>query len=625
MSYIIGTAGHVDHGKTTLTKLLTNIDTDRLAEEKKRGLSIELGFAYFDIENLGRVGVIDVPGHEKFLSNMLKGVSSFDLVLFCVALDDSIMPQTIDHFNIIKLLNIENVIFLLTKKDLVDEDRVKVVKKDLEELRKNTIYKNARVMEISHDSEESIAELKKEIEKILKISNKHCTSLKCRLPIDRVFSIKGQGTVATGTLLEGEINKDEKLYLYGKNSEVFIRSIERHGADVWEIEKGNRCALNVKTTHNESIEKGDLIINKYLHEKLKDISCKNDIDVHIEFIDKENSIDTKIKKRQNITLYFQTLKRKAILTLQSLKESEGKYYGKIKINGPLPLFLREDILILRDNGTGSILGSAKVLMNNIETLHTEKIKNIDYKKLLNKESLFNYILKQNLYLYENEMLFLLNVDSLESYDFVRLDDFTLLETTYDELKINVIKKVKEFNDKNKEVKGIKAEALLKELSLKEKDFLFLNSFINKLETEKILVRNESFISIFGLSKTISEEDEKIVKDINKLFTLNNEIVYIKEEEVFKLPYSKDKLKKIIAYMSDNEGLFRITRTSFINNELFNKARTFTVNFITKNDSIEVKDLRDELQIGRKVSIEILEYFDKIGLTIRKDNKRVLRK
>jgi selenocysteine-specific translation elongation factor SelB len=200
---IIGTAGHIDHGKTTLIKALTGRETDRLKEEKERGISIELGFTYFDLPSGQRAGIIDVPGHEKFIRNMLAGVIGIDIILFVVAADEGVMPQTIEHLAILDLIGVKNGFIVITKSDLVDEDWLELVKEEIKESTKGTFLENSKMIPVSSTKKIGLNEVIEEIDRLSSLIETKDTNDLPRLPIDRVFTIQGFGTVVTGTLLSG--------------------------------------------------------------------------------------------------------------------------------------------------------------------------------------------------------------------------------------------------------------------------------------------------------------------------------------------------------------------------------------------------------------------------------------
>ena len=243
---IVGTAGHIDHGKTTLIKALTGRNTDRWEEEQRRGITIDLGFTWFDLPSGNRVGIIDVPGHEKFVNNMVAGVVGMDLVLLVIAADEGIMPQTREHVDILGLLGIEKCIIVLNKCDLVDEDWLEMVKEDIREELKGSFCENAPMAEVSSVTGAGLDNLVSLIEHMAEeeVTPKDIDTIP-RLPIDRVFSISGFGTIVTGTLISGRIRKEDQLAIYPVDKTCKIRSIQVHGKDAEECFAGQRVAINL--------------------------------------------------------------------------------------------------------------------------------------------------------------------------------------------------------------------------------------------------------------------------------------------------------------------------------------------------------------------------------------------
>ncbi|MGP1612405.1 MAG: selenocysteine-specific translation elongation factor [Catonella sp.] len=257
---IIGTAGHIDHGKTTLIHALTGRNTDRLKEEQKRGITIELGFTWFDLKDQTRCGIIDVPGHEKFINNMVAGVVGMDLVLMVVAADEGIMPQTKEHLDILGLLGIEKTILVLNKCDTVDAEWLSMMEEDVKEELKGTIMEGAPVAKVSAMTGEGIDELKELIWKLVKddVQEKDVNSIP-RLPVDRVFSMPGFGTVVTGTLLSGSISKNDTLEVFPLGKECKIRNIQVHETNQDMCEAGQRVALNISNIHKDELHRGSVI------------------------------------------------------------------------------------------------------------------------------------------------------------------------------------------------------------------------------------------------------------------------------------------------------------------------------------------------------------------------------
>ena len=255
---ILGTAGHVDHGKTSLIKALTGIDTDRLKEEKKRGITIELGFAYLDLPCGHRIGIVDVPGHEKFVRNMVAGAAGMDLVAFIVAADEGIMQQTKEHFEICQLLGLSDGLIVLTKKDMVEEEWLEMVEEDVREFFTGSFLESAPIVKVSSITGEGVDDVKQ-------ILNDKISALAFqeefgpfRLAVDRIFSMKGFGTVITGSSLSGRISVGDDLEFYPHELTAKIRGIQVHGDDVDIVEAGHRTAINLQGIEKDNINRGDI-------------------------------------------------------------------------------------------------------------------------------------------------------------------------------------------------------------------------------------------------------------------------------------------------------------------------------------------------------------------------------
>ena len=257
---IIGTAGHVDHGKTVLIKALTGMDTDRLAEEKRRGITIDLGFAHLDWPDGTQAGIVDVPGHEKFIKNMLAGAGGIDLALLVVAADEGVMPQTVEHLDILSLLGIRDGIVVLTKADLADADWLEMIRKQVQELVRGTFLEGAPILPVSAVTGSGISELNEQLHSLVLHTKEKSTLAPFRLPIDRVFSVDGFGTVVTGTLTEGVIRVGDPVELTPSGLTSRVRNIQVHGQNTETAYAGQRAALNLPSLKKEELRRGDAAV-----------------------------------------------------------------------------------------------------------------------------------------------------------------------------------------------------------------------------------------------------------------------------------------------------------------------------------------------------------------------------
>jgi len=257
--FVIGTAGHIDHGKSTLVKAMTGMDPDRLQEEKERGMTIDLGFAWMKLPSGQEVGIVDVPGHERFIKNMLAGVGGIDLALLVIAANEAVMPQTTEHLAILDLLGISLGIVVITKRDLVDPDWLGLVTDDVRQLIKPTIFSNAPVVPVSAVTGEGIPELITTIDRLLAQAEPKKDVGRPRLPVDRVFTITGSGTVVTGTLIDGTLSVGEEVEIVPTGIKSRLRGLQTHKARVDKAEPGSRVAANLVGVDVAQIHRGDVL------------------------------------------------------------------------------------------------------------------------------------------------------------------------------------------------------------------------------------------------------------------------------------------------------------------------------------------------------------------------------
>src|SRR5215472_626396 len=271
---IVGTAGHIDHGKTSLVKALTGIDADRLEEEKRRGITIDLGFAHLQLTPGVQLGFVDVPGHERFVKNMLAGVGGIDLVLFVIAADESIKPQTREHFDICRLLGIRRGIVALTKSDLVDPELVDLVRLEMEEFTAGSFLEGAPIVAVSSTTGAGLADLRRELERMARAVAEKDAAGHFRLPIDRSFSVKGFGTVVTGTLVAGSVRKEQEVELYPVGRRLRVRGVQVYGRPAEQAKAGERTALNLADIDPAEITRGMALADPGRFHPVRQFDCR---------------------------------------------------------------------------------------------------------------------------------------------------------------------------------------------------------------------------------------------------------------------------------------------------------------------------------------------------------------
>lgn len=350
---IIGTSGHIDHGKTTLIKALTGRETDKIDEEKKRGISINLGFTFFDLPSGKRAGIIDVPGHEKFIKNMLAGATSLDVVLLIIALDEGIMPQTKEHLEILELLEVKKCIVALTKRDLVDEEWAEMIKEDIKNYLKSTSFKDATMIEVSSKTKEGLNELITEIDSAVEEIEQKDKEGHFRLAVDRSFSVSGFGTVATGTILSGSVKLGDLVQINPSGIEARVRNIQVHDENVEIGEAGQRCALNLSGVTKEEVTRGMVVCTANTIEPSYMVDCK------FRYL---KSNEKNLVNRQRVRIYHGTSEifgRIVLLDKEEVKPGE-EVYIQLRLEREI-CAQKGDNLVIRNYSPMVTLGGGKII------------------------------------------------------------------------------------------------------------------------------------------------------------------------------------------------------------------------------------------------------------------------
>ncbi|MDY4005168.1 MAG: selenocysteine-specific translation elongation factor, partial [Fusobacterium varium] len=458
---IIGTAGHIDHGKTTVVKGLTGQDTDTLPEEKARGMTIDLGFTFFTLSNGRKVGIVDVPGHEKFIKNMAAGVTGIDIILFVIACDDGIKPQTLEHADIINILGVKRGIILLTKRDLADENKVLELKKNVRELFKNSYLENSPILEISEKDSKSFEKLKEVLEKeILKIEEDRAENKDFRLDIDRVFSVKGFGTVVTGTSKNSRISVGDIVTVYPQMKEVKIKGIENHGNKLEILEAGNRCALNINIDSKE-IRRGNIIAKK------NSLIISNRVDCIFTLLKRSSNV--KNNQRIRINIGTEELIGRVKIFLEDEIFSGDKKFVQIEFEKE-SAFSVGDIGIVRSFSPIATIGGIEIInipkerakrkdLKYLEKLEILSSKN-KYKKIesivLNSDDIF--MTKENIELFLGEKISETEIENSQNIEKI-FDDIYINTDKLENLKNQILEYLEQYHQKYPLAIGIKRSEL----------------------------------------------------------------------------------------------------------------------------------------------------------------------
>ena len=339
--YVIGTAGHVDHGKSTLVKALTGIDPDRFPEEKAREMTIDLGFAWMELPSGREVSIVDVPGHERFIKNMLAGVGAIDLALLIVAADESVMPQTREHLAILDILQITRGLVVVTKTDLVDEELVELVKAEVEDTLQGTSFEGCPMVGVSAYTSDGLDELKETMDRILDETNARQDLGRPRLPVDRCFTISGFGTVVTGTLIDGTLTVGQEIELAGSGQRARVRGLQSHKTKIDSSDPGVRLAVNLSGLSKDEVERGEILtIPGWLKPTYR-------LDARLRMV---KNAPNPLKHNQGVTFHLFTSESSARVRLLDADRLTAGQEGWVQLllNDPLPV-VKGDFFVIRSS------------------------------------------------------------------------------------------------------------------------------------------------------------------------------------------------------------------------------------------------------------------------------------
>ena len=613
---VVGMAGHIDHGKTTVVKYLTGVDTDTLPEEKSRGMTINLGFTQIKFDDGSRVGLIDVPGHEKFIKNMSAGVSGVDYLLMVIACDDGIMPQTEEHFQILKLFGVKKGMILLTKRDLVDEKRYEEVKKQCREYFKGSFLENSPLLPLSIINIESYNTLKNLLKDELKKIDLEEKERYFRMDIDRVFSVKGFGCVVTGTVKSGKISVGDTLTIYPQNKMVKVKGLESYGEKKDSIGTGNRCAINLAGIESSEIKRGD-IIGKSLLTGDK-IECKLTL--------LESS--PKIKNNHRIRLNIGTdeiIGRVKIYEKNCILAGESAFV-QIDLEEVLGGVLKERGIV-RNYSPISTIGGIELLDFSKKEFNRKDTKQIELLKVLSQEDNEKKVEELIKIDRELENIFSLFGEEISLENLIETKKVFLLDKKYihrDILleKISIIvDELEKFYSENRLMRGI-LKSQIKERYFKDYSLKDYNKFFDlDLVKEKIIVVDE-LVALKEFKIRLNKEEKNMKEEI---------FSYYKEQKFNLKPYSyylkvtKDKnlFEQVHRYMVEEGFIQYLEEEYYILNGYLKESTKLITNFLEKNGKIQVKEAKEVLNNSRDSSILILRKLDTLKVTKNIDGVRVL--
>jgi selenocysteine-specific elongation factor len=631
---ILGTAGHVDHGKTSLIQALTGIDTDRLKEEKERGITIELGFAYLDLPCGHRLGIVDVPGHEKFVKNMVAGAAGMDLVAFIIAADEGIMPQTREHFAICRLLGIERGLIIITKKDMVEPDWLELVTDDVRTFFADSFLEDAPMVSVSSTTGEGIEEVKNVLDQMVAVSDFSDPFGPFRMPVDRVFSMKGFGTVITGTAISGRIKTGEDLMFFPSRKSGKIRGIQVHNNDTQEAEAGHRTAINLQGLEKETINRGEMAAA---------VDCLQPsylLDAHFLYL---NSNKKPYKNRSRVRIHIGTAEIMGRLVLLEdeelppgseanvqilLEEQAGCWPGdKYVVRSYSPIYTIGGGVIFngsprkrkrfREENKHVFQTYRENVPENLAQLHIKEsgYNGLTLDRLAVKVGIFGNRIKKIVQLpLSSRKIILIEQDKQRM----------VAETVYKKLSEKLCSVLTTYHKNNPLKAGLSKEELRSRLyrGLDQRLFQFL---LNDLQKKGTIVQDQALIRMTDHQVSLKDEEKTFRKELELFFKQAGLAPpTIKEVKAKFSKYPNHLLKEVLVIMERESELVKVTEDLYFHKPALEKIKETLISLLAKKGEIDTPAFKDLTGLSRKFSIPLLEYFDKIKVTMRVGDKRILR-
>ncbi|BBU99435.1 selenocysteine-specific translation elongation factor [Providencia hangzhouensis] len=614
---IFATAGHVDHGKTSLIQAITGVNTAHLPEEKKRGMTIDLGYAYWPQPDGSSIGFIDVPGHEKFLANMLAGIGGINHALLVVACDDGVMAQTLEHLSILRLAGCENISVILTKADRVDHSRIEQVTEQVTSELAKQGWPDAKLFITSIEDGRGIDALRLYLQQLHQQSGSHPNiQRRFRLAIDRVFLVKGAGVVVTGTALAGKIQVGESLWVTGADKQVRVRGIHRQNQISEFAVAGDRVALNlVGDIDKENITRGDWL----LAEQPAFIATRVIVELEC---------DALIKHWQPVHLYHGA---SHITGRASLLVEQGETPVLAELILDTPLWLVEnDRLIIRDISARQTLGGARVIRLVSPRRGKRLPEFLDWLSKLCREqdelAHFKLQLPQgelNLrdYSWARQLTHDVLDNLLAQMDVERVGNHVLSTFKAQIAKERIVQTLEEFNEIHSDQIGV-GKARLKRMALPSMSEALAFKFIDDLIDENVIKQTRGWLHMPQHGLVFDAQQQLIWQQIHPLFS-RNEAWWVRDLAL-ESGYEEDTMRRVLKKAAQMGLITAIVRDRYYSHEQINYFASLIHRYCMENEVIFAADFRNELGIGRKLAIQILEFFDKSGFTRRKGDGHHLR-
>jgi len=631
---ILGTAGHIDHGKTSLVKALTGVETDRLKEEKERGITIELGFASLDLPNGQHVGIVDMPGHEKFVKNMVAGASGIDVVIMVIAADEGVMPQTREHMEICNLMGVKHGMVALTKTDMVDDDLLELAMEDIDDFLQDTFLEDKPVIPISSITRDGIDAFLKSLEAICHTLPERQFSSIFRLPVDRVFSMKGFGTVITGTLTSGSVDVGSEVMVYPRQIVSKVRGIQVHGKAVGSATAGTRTAVNFQGLDKTSIMRGDILskpgvlIESYM------------VDAHFLYL---NSNAKPAKKRTRIRFHSGTGE---ILGYMILLDREELMPGddapvQLRLESPV-CCIKDDRYVIRSYSPVKTIGGGTIL-NPAAQKHKllDRKVTAGLKRLLDNdnEQIISFFLSLKGYkgISFSDLRVMSNIPDkklksslqtlLSKQEIVQTDkerQVFVSGSFFDDFKQKILDRLAVFHKNNPLKEGMPTQELKSKFQYID-DSRFFNILFTKLSKEEHIVLDKNIIKLTSHKVALKVDQHEIKEKIKKIYQQSGLTPPFFRTICQDLDMDRQTSKDVLHMLIDENAIIKTKDDLYFDAGEIKNLEEKLVNLLMANESITTPEFKGIANVSRKFLIPLIEYFDSIKVTIRVGDTRQLRK
>ncbi len=629
---ILGTAGHIDHGKTALVKALTGVDTDRLKEEKERGITIELGFTFLDLPSGIRLGIVDVPGHEKFVKHMVAGVWGIDLVALIIAADEGVMPQTREHLDICSLLRVKKGLIVLTKIDLVDDELLDLVKEEVTEVVRNTFLKGAPILPVSSTTGEGISQLISTVDHLSKDVEERSSGGLFRLPIDRVFVMKGFGTVVTGTVVSGSVSLGETTEILPSGLEGKVRSLQVYNRPVEKAVAGQRAAVNLQGIEASAVERGDVLAHP------QTLTPTQVIDGYLEYLpNAPRPLKHRTRQRFHIGTNLTTASI-FLLDREELAPGEGVVV-QLRLERPV-VALPQDRFVIRGSGVIQTLGGG-VVLDTHPIKHRRHSAPVIKDLYLLKDGSHEEVLRQHILRsgttgiasgdlldrvamppeeIEMNLRKMMEKGDILLFDPERLKVIDMRE--YGRLKEVTLQQLKEFHQRFPMKSGLAKEELRTKLP-SEVDVKLFQILLNGLVQSKEVILEKDKLRL--PEHQISSADQKgLVKRVEEAILGGGLQPPSFKELAEEWSEDEEEVRSVLEHLVHEGILVKIKSGMYFHRVRFGQLREALIAYLKRHREITTPQFKELTGASRKYAIPLIEYFDQIKLTLRLGEKRVLR-